>query len=171
VHRLLRAPDEREIPHHNHFGPDRSLASNHGSDRSGLGLLGRWVLGRTHLPLQRRWYTRPIRGLWSPADIRIVIFTVANLIITDAFSSNTQALAGAVFNTTAQFGFSLGLMVMAVTSSRVTANSPYKDKESPEALMSGYRAVFWLCFGMQLFACVVSIWGLRGIGKVGLKRD
>jgi len=100
-----------------------------------------------------------------------VIFTVANLIITDAFPANTQALAGAVFNTTAQFGFSLGIMLMGITSSRVTATSPYKDKASPEALMFGYRAVFWLCFGMQLLASVISIWGLRGVGKVGLKRE
>ncbi|KAF3345622.1 hypothetical protein VD0002_g2349 [Verticillium dahliae] len=100
-----------------------------------------------------------------------VIFTVANLIITDAFSEGTQALAGAVFSTVAQFGHSVGLMVMAVTSNRVTAKSSIEDKESPEAIMEGYRVVFWLCFGMQLMACFVSVWGLRGVGKVGLKRE
>ncbi|KAM0325913.1 hypothetical protein ACHAQA_007216 [Verticillium albo-atrum] len=100
-----------------------------------------------------------------------VIFTVANLIITDAFSEGTQALAGAVFNTVAQFGFSVGLMVMAVTSTRVTAQSSFADKESPEAIMAGYRVVFWVCFGLQLLACFISIWGLRGVGKVGLKRE
>jgi len=105
------------------------------------------------------------------ADFGIVIFTVANLIITDAFSANTQALAGAVFNTVCQFGSSLGLMVMAITSSTVTTNSPYDDKQSPDALMSGYRVVFWLCFGVQLFSSVAGIWGLRGVGKVGLKRE
>ncbi|KAM0270251.1 hypothetical protein ACHAQH_009491 [Verticillium albo-atrum] len=100
-----------------------------------------------------------------------VIFTVANLIITDAFSEGTQALAGAVFNTTAQFGFSVGLMVMAVISNKVTANSSVEDKESPEAIMEGYRAVFWLCFGLQMLGVFVGVWGLKGVGKVGLKRE
>lgn len=100
-----------------------------------------------------------------------VIFTVANLIITDAFPASTQALAGAVFNTIAQFGWSLGLTIMAITSSRVTVNSPYQDKESSEAILPGYQAVFWVCVGLQALACVVSASGLRGVGKIGLKLE
>lgn len=100
-----------------------------------------------------------------------VIFTVANLIITDVFSPNTQALAGAVFNTVAQFGNSLGIMTMAVISSTVTTHSGYAVKKSPQALMQGYRAVFWTCFGLSLCACAVGLLGLRRVGKVGLKRE
>ena len=105
------------------------------------------------------------------ANLRAVIFTVANLIITDAFSPKTQALAGAVFNTVAQFGNSLGVMIMAVISTAVTRNSQYADKTSPEALLAGYRAVFWACFAMMLAACVVGAVGLRRVGMVGLKRE
>ncbi len=76
-----------------------------------------------------------------------------------------------MFNTTAQFGNSLGVMVMAVISSSVTMNSQYADKTSSEALLAGYRAVFWACFAMMLAACVVGIVGLRRVGKVGLKRE
>ncbi|KAJ5642921.1 major facilitator superfamily domain-containing protein [Penicillium longicatenatum] len=100
-----------------------------------------------------------------------VIFTVANLIIADSFSPKTQGLAGAVFNTIAQFGTSIGLTTFAIIAASVTDASSYKNKSSPEALMVGYRAVFWTCFGLLLAAVGISAWGLRQVGKVGLKRE
>ncbi|KAJ5091197.1 hypothetical protein NUU61_006067 [Penicillium alfredii] len=99
------------------------------------------------------------------------IFTVANLIITDAFTPKTQGLAGAVFNTIAQFGTSIGLTTFAIISAGVTQGSSYGNKGSPDALMLGYRAVFWTCFGLMIAACGVGAWGLRKVGKVGLKRE
>lgn len=100
-----------------------------------------------------------------------MIFTVANLIIADAFTTETQGLAGAVFNMVGQFGTSIGLAVFAIISANVTQESPYENKNSPDALMIGYRAVFWTCFGMMVLASGIGAWGLRKVGKVGLKRD
>jgi hypothetical protein len=100
-----------------------------------------------------------------------VIFTVANLIITDVFPTNTQALAGAVFNTVSQFGTSIGITIAAIISASVTNKSSYQRKNSPDALMLGYRAVFWTCFGIMILACGVGAVGLRKVGKVGLKRE
>lgn len=100
-----------------------------------------------------------------------MIFTVANLIIADSFSPKTQGLAGAVFNTIAQFGTSIGLTIFAIISAGVTQGSPYTNKNSPDALMVGYRAVFWTCFGLMVAASVIGAWGLRKAGKVGLKKD
>lgn len=114
---------------------------------------------------------REINASLTIYPVPAVIFTVANLIITDAFSENTQALAGGVFNTMAQFGYSVGIMLMAITQTAVTNSSVYEDNASPEALMEGYRAAFWLCFGFQAVACPIGVWGLRKAGRVGLKRD
>jgi MFS family permease len=100
-----------------------------------------------------------------------VIFTVANLIIADSFSPKTQGLAGAVFNTIAQFGTSIGLTAFAIISASVTQDSSYTNKSSPDALMTGYRAVFWTCFGLMMAASAIGAWGLRKVGKVGLKRE
>lgn len=100
-----------------------------------------------------------------------VIFTIANLIITDVFTPKTQGLAGAVFNTVAQFGTSIGLTIFAIISASVTQGSSYTNKGSPEALMDGYRAVFWTCFAMMMAACGIGALGLRKVGKVGLKRE
>jgi hypothetical protein len=63
------------------------------------------------------------------------------------------------------------LALVAVIASAVTAHSEYDDKGSPEALLKGYKAPFWFCFATILANVVVSMWGLRKIGKVGDKRD
>ncbi len=109
-----------------------------------------------------------VHGAYSGS---LVIFTIANIVITDAFSEDTQALAGAVFNTVAQLGNSIGIMLMAVISSSVTRRSHYKDKTSPEALMLGYRVVFWVCFALLAVGSIAGGVGLRKVGKLGAKRD
>ena len=69
------------------------------------------------------------------------LFTVGLLVITDVFPEDTQALAGAVFNTAAQFGTALGLAVTQVISTLVTKNQ--SNNEEARAIMEGYRASFW----------------------------
>ena len=101
----------------------------------------------------------------------IVLFTVAALIVTSAFPDKTQALAGAVFQTLAQLGTSLGLAVMASISSSATEKSQNSVKTSPGALMVGYRLTFWVSFSWALLAVVIGGLGLRKAGRVGLKRE
>ena len=96
------------------------------------------------------------------------LFTVGLIVITDVFPDNTQALAGAVFNTSAQFGCALGLAVMQVVSKVVTQESA---REEEKALMKGYRASFWTMLGFMAVCAVIGFLGLRKAGRVGLKRD
>ncbi|KAI8671848.1 MFS domain-containing protein [Fusarium keratoplasticum] len=97
------------------------------------------------------------------------LFTVGLIIITDVFPEDTQGLAGAVFNTAAQFGSALGLAILQVISTQVTKDSNSTDKVV--ALMQGYRASFWTMFGMMLLCTIVGLLGLRKAGRIGLKRD
>ncbi|KAH6646736.1 major facilitator superfamily domain-containing protein [Truncatella angustata] len=97
------------------------------------------------------------------------LFTVGLIIITENFSEDTQALAGAVFNTAAQFGSALGIAILQVISTMVTQEQNTKKKE--EALMAGYRASFWTMFGFMLLCTVIGLFGLRRAGRIGLKRD
>ncbi|KAF1985392.1 integral membrane protein [Aulographum hederae CBS 113979] len=98
------------------------------------------------------------------------LFTISNLLITSVFPGKTQGLAGGVFNTLAQIGKSVGLATTAVIAASVTAQSG-EDVDSPKGLMTGYRAAFWYCFGLSGLTFAVSLWGLRNIGRVGVKRD
>ncbi len=100
-----------------------------------------------------------------------MLFTVGILLVSEVFPDQTQALAGAVFNTVAQFGQAIGLALIGVVSDSVTHNSKYIDKNSPDALLKGYRAGFWTCAGWMILACFIAALGLRKSGKVGLKRD
>jgi hypothetical protein len=116
------------------------------------------------------WYDAFFAQLLSPLSAD-VLFTVGLLVVSDVFPTRTQALAGAVFNTVAQFGTSIGLTVMAVISTAATKNSKYPEKNKPDALMVGYRASFWAAFSWIALACLIGAFGLRKVGKVGLKKD
>ncbi|KAJ4383263.1 hypothetical protein N0V86_001308 [Didymella sp. IMI 355093] len=111
-----------------------------------------------------------------------VLFTVGLIIVSDNFTEREQALAGAVFNTVAQFGMSLGMgscQVVALgiigadesKSESTTGHSDSVDFDEPMELLRGYRASFWTMFGYMLCCVVIAIVGLRKAGKVGLKKD
>ncbi|EMT69269.1 Antiseptic resistance protein [Fusarium odoratissimum] len=98
-----------------------------------------------------------------------VLFTVGLIIVTEVFPEKNQSVAGAVFNTAAQFGNALGLAIVQVVSAAVT-NQKINPK-SPEALLEGYRASFWTLFSLMLVCVLVAALGLQKAGKVGSKRD
>jgi hypothetical protein len=100
-----------------------------------------------------------------------VLFIAGALIITNNFSASKQSLAGSVLNTVFQVGSSVGLAVMAVISTSVTDASSHAGEKRTHALLDGYRAAFWTLLGMAVLYCFVGAIGLRGIGKIGLKKE
>ncbi|KAH0541696.1 hypothetical protein FGG08_003859 [Glutinoglossum americanum] len=99
------------------------------------------------------------------------LFTVSNIVIASVFPTETQGLAGGVFNTVSQIGKSVGLALVALIANSVTENSVFEDKSSPEALLEGYRAAFWFLFALSVTSLSVSVWGLRKVGRVGRGRE
>lgn len=116
------------------------------------------------------WYSAFFAQLLAPLSAD-VLFTVGLIVVSDGFPAKTQALAGAVFNTVSQLGVSIGLTTMSVISVTMTAKSSVPDKASPKAIMEGYRATFWALFSWMVAACLVGGFGLRSLGKVGVKKD
>jgi MFS family permease len=100
-----------------------------------------------------------------------VLFTIGLIIVSEVFPEKDQALAGAVFNTVAYFGMSLGINTMQVVSLLVTEGTQFRDKSSPAALLLGYQASFWAMFALTLACAVICVFGLRNISKIGLKRE
>lgn len=98
-----------------------------------------------------------------------VLYTIANLVVTEAFPARTQALAGGIFNMLAQLGKSVGIATTAVITRQVTAKS--NGITPQEALLSGYKAGWWYNCAMVLASVAVSHWGLRSVGRLGVKRD
>ncbi|CAM1503122.1 Fc.00g078980.m01.CDS01 [Cosmosporella sp. VM-42] len=98
-----------------------------------------------------------------------VLFTVGLIIVTDIFPEDKQSVAGAVFNTAAQFGNSFGVTVMQVVSTLVAKK--HAEMKPTGALLEGYRAGFWTMFSFMIGCAIIGGIGLRKTGKIGLKQD
>ncbi|KAK5110525.1 hypothetical protein LTR62_005717 [Meristemomyces frigidus] len=116
------------------------------------------------------WYDAFPAQLLAPIS-GDVLFTIGLIIVSASFPAHTQGLAGAVFNTVAQIGTSVGLTVLSVIATSVTKNAGSADGDAARAIMKGYRASFWALFAMMILVCVIGGVGLRKLGKVGHKRD
>tara|TARA_R110002003_G_scaffold37_6_gene2160 strand:- start:8986 stop:9633 length:648 start_codon:yes stop_codon:yes gene_type:complete len=130
------------------------------------------------------WYLAFWAQIFAPFSAD-VLFTVGLIIVSDNFPEETQALAGAVFNTVAQFGMSIGMgscQVVALgiqdkESGSATGGGHGGDDDGASqntdtmALLQGFRASYWLMFAYMVVCGVIAIVGLRKAGKVGLKRE
>ena len=134
---------------------------------SGLICSGAPLLMALYRPEWTYWANAFVAQLLMPISPDI-LFTVGLIIVSDAFPEGTQSLAGAVFNTASQFGSALGLAVLQIVSSVVGHGQGNKDKGS---LLDGYRASFWTMFAFMILCVALPGIGLRGAGRVGLKRD
>ncbi|KKZ59037.1 hypothetical protein EMCG_00905 [[Emmonsia] crescens] len=115
------------------------------------------------------YWLRPFWALLLSPVNPDVLFTVSNLVISDAFPADIQSLAGGVFNEVSQFGNSVGLAVTASIAASVTEHSGIRDHRV--ALMEGYRAAFWTIFAATAIVVVISFFGLKKGGTVGKKDD
>jgi hypothetical protein len=114
-------------------------------------------------------FTFCLRSITRGTNKSAVLFTVSNLVISDAFPPEVQSLAGGVFNEVSQFGNSVGLAVTAAIAASITDRST--EQKNEDALMEGYRAAFWTIFAATMVVVAVSAFGLRHAGTVGKKND
>ncbi|PSK60292.1 hypothetical protein B9Z65_442 [Elsinoe australis] len=98
-----------------------------------------------------------------------ILYTIANLVVTDAFEAKTQALAGGIFNMLAQFGKSVGIATTSLIARRITLQEDEPDRR--HALLYGFRAGWYFNFGLNCLSIGVTLWGLRGIKRIGVKQE
>jgi MFS family permease len=129
-------------------------------------------------PAWSYWYLIFWAQAFSPFSAD-VLFTVGLIVVSDSFPEKMQGLAGAVFNTAAQFGMTFGIGVCQVVALGVMgpggkaghgAEGAFEDQD-PAMLLKGYRASFWTMFAYMLVIAVVAVFGLRKAGKIGVKTD
>jgi hypothetical protein len=70
-------------------------------------------------------------------------------------------------NTAQQLGGAFGLALAGIVAACGSEGGP---EGTPETLWRGYRAVFFMCFGAMVVACIVGSIALRGTGVVGKDR-
>lgn len=115
--------------------------------------------------MDENYWLRPFWALLLCPVNPWVLFSVCNLVISDAFPPEIQSLAGGVFNEVAQFGNSVGLAVTAAIAASVTEHSASTSER--EALMDGFRAAFWTVFASTGMVMLVTFIGFRKIGIIG----
>lgn len=98
-----------------------------------------------------------------------LIYVIANLVVTAAFPTKMQALAGGVFHMLSQIGKSVGIATTAVIAQQMTASTHVPDMK--EAVLRGYKAGWWYNCSMGFASVLVSFWGLRSVGRLGVKRE
>ena len=130
-------------------------------------------------PSWNYWYLEFWAQILGPFSAD-VLFTVGLIIVADSFPEKEQGLAGAVFNTVAQFGMSLGVGVCQVVALGVMDTSSGAShggsqdgafEEDPGQVLKGYRASFWTMFAYMIACGVVAVFGMRNAGKIGMKRE
>lgn len=95
-----------------------------------------------------------------------MLFTVSNLVISEAFPDDVQSLAGGVFNEISQFGNSVGLAITAAAAASVTAHQP-PSEDGVGARMEGYCMALWTIFAATVVVLLVTSTGLEKAGTIG----
>ena len=98
-----------------------------------------------------------------------LIYVIANLVLTDAFPEDTQALAGGTFNMLAQIGKSVGIATTSLIARQITTHAEKPDSDS--ALLHGYQAGWYYNCALACVSVGVGIWGLESVKKLGVKRE
>ncbi|KAI1367757.1 major facilitator superfamily domain-containing protein [Xylaria arbuscula] len=105
------------------------------------------------------WWASFPAQLLQPASAD-VLFCIGVITVSEVFPRDMQSLAGAVFNTAAQLGTSLGLAFTSLLSDSVMRAAELHGDQMPAALGKGYAAAFWLAFGW-LFIGIPMVYGLE----------
>ncbi|KAF2643056.1 MFS general substrate transporter, partial [Massarina eburnea CBS 473.64] len=122
------------------------------------------------------WYLEFWAQIFAPFSGN-VLFTTGLIIVSDSFPEKTQALAGAIFNAVAQFGYCIGVGVFQVVALSVMGTEGSAgggeafDNVDIGRTLAGYRASFWTMFAFMIVCGLVGVVGLRKAGKVGLKKE
>ncbi|KAI4725124.1 hypothetical protein E4T49_07148 [Aureobasidium sp. EXF-10728] len=98
-----------------------------------------------------------------------LIYVIANLVLTEAFPEETQALAGGIFNMLAQIGKSVGIATTTIIARQLTAQAA--RPESRDALLTGYKAGWFYNCALASISALVSLWGLYSVKHLGVKRE
>ncbi|KNG88528.1 hypothetical protein ANOM_002703 [Aspergillus nomiae NRRL 13137] len=113
------------------------------------------------------WYRpAPARNLTRRADL---IYTIANLVMTDSFPVKMQALAGGVFNMLAQVGKGVGIATSALIARQITSQTHHA--ESANVFLKKYKAGWSYNCALGFASVAVSFGGLRSVKRLEIKRD
>jgi sugar phosphate permease len=96
------------------------------------------------------------------------IYPCLGLFTTQSLPRKDQGVAGAMFQTVAGIGRSMFLPITSIVQSSVQTRLEKDGVGDKQAFLEGLRAVEWFCVACMGTALLVTVFGLRNIGKIGL---
>ncbi|KAJ9095052.1 hypothetical protein QFC19_007732 [Naganishia cerealis] len=124
------------------------------------------------------------RGTKQPLmRINTVHYDYSMLFISRTSSQSEQGQGGSIFSAVVAIGGALMLAISTIVSDRVAQQkaaslgiiieaSKTQSADIPKfALLQGYRAAFWTCFGLSMLAALIVGVLLRKMGTVGGKKQ
>ena len=96
------------------------------------------------------------------------VYPCLGLFTTQSLPRKDQGVAGGMFQTVASMGRALFLPITAEIQFSVQMNEVIKGKSERLALLAGLRSVEWFCVSCMGVSLLLTIVGLRRIGKIGL---
>ncbi|KAE8449475.1 hypothetical protein EG329_008083 [Mollisiaceae sp. DMI_Dod_QoI] len=90
------------------------------------------------------------------------------LFTTQSLPRKDQGVAGAMFQTIAGLGRAMFLPITATIQSSVQDRLSNSVSDNNDAYLEGLRAVEWFCVACMATSLLITVFGLRNIGKIGL---
>jgi len=96
------------------------------------------------------------------------VYPCLGLYTTQSLPRKDQGVAGAMFQTMGGLGRAIFLPITSTIQADVQSRLARNGKTESLAFLEGMRAVEWFCVACMGVALLVTIFGLRHMGKIGL---
>lgn len=90
------------------------------------------------------------------------------LFTTQSLPRKDQGVAGAMFQTVAGLGRAMFLPITATIQSSVQGRLANSGSDASYAFLEGLRGAEWFCVACMAISLLITVVGLRNIGKIGL---
>ncbi|KUJ23914.1 MFS multidrug transporter-like protein [Mollisia scopiformis] len=90
------------------------------------------------------------------------------LFTTQSLPRKDQGVAGAMFQTIAGLGRAMFLPITATIQSSIQTRVANSSNDASYAYLEGLRGVEWFCVACMAISLLITVFGLRNIGKIGL---
>jgi MFS family permease len=96
------------------------------------------------------------------------VYPCLGLFTTQSLPRKDQGVAGAMFQTVASIGRAMFLPISSAIQTLAQSKDVRYGDDTKHALLEGFRAAEYFCFGCMVASLAMTIYGLRNIGKIGL---
>lgn len=96
------------------------------------------------------------------------VYPCLGLFTTQSLPRKDQAVAGAMFQTVAGLGRAMFLPITSTIQAEVQTKWINNGRGEKRAFLEGLRAVEWFCVACMAISLLITVFGLRNIGKIGL---